>query len=109
MHYDNFIQTAALKQGFATEIHAKQKYQPLQSKVHKGLKIENVGFMIPKEHPFIPASPNCLVICKCCGDGLLQVKSHKFQLFRISWRWKHLFETESRILLSNSNPISCIK
>ena len=71
MHYDKFNPTAALKDGFAMEIHRKQK---LQSKVHKGLKLENIGLMIIKKHPFIAASPDCLVTCKCCGDGLLKVK-----------------------------------
>ena len=28
-----------------------------------------------KEHPFIAAIPDCLVTCKCCLDGLLEVKS----------------------------------
>ena len=31
--------------------------------------------MILKEHQLIAASPDYLVICKCCGDGLLEVKS----------------------------------
>lgn len=28
-----------------------------------------------QEYPFIAASPNCLVTCGCCYDGLLEVKS----------------------------------
>ena len=73
MHYDNFNTTAALKHGFAMEI--QQKCQSLQLKVHKGLKVEDMGLMILKEHPFIAASPDCPVTYKCCGDGLLEVKS----------------------------------
>ena len=31
--------------------------------------------MMLKEHPFIAAFLDCLVTCKCCLNGLLEVKS----------------------------------
>ena len=80
MNYDNLNWTVALKHGLAMEIHAKQKYQWLQLKGPTGLKLEIVGLMILKKHPFIAAPPNCLVTCRCCGDdGLFVVKPHNIQ------------------------------
>ena len=39
------------------------------------LKLKNVRLIIIPAYPFIAASPNCLVTCGCCCDGLLKVKS----------------------------------
>ena len=74
MHYDNVNPTATLKHCLAMKMHAKQQHQSLQAKVRKGLKLEYVGLMILKAHPFIAASPDCLVTCNWCGNGLLEVK-----------------------------------
>ena len=36
--------------------------------------LEDSGFYICKAYPFIGASPDGLVECKCCGEGLLEIK-----------------------------------
>jgi hypothetical protein len=41
---------------------------------HPGVKFENCGFHISQTHPYIGASPDLLVSCNCCGDGLVEVK-----------------------------------
>ena len=58
------IQTEAA----AIDYYKKQKIQ------HTGVKFENCGFFISKSHPFIGASPDLLVSCNCCGDGVVECK-----------------------------------
>ena len=41
---------------------------------HQSFKVEKTGFFIDTEHPFIGASPDGLVDCKCHGAGLLEIK-----------------------------------
>ena len=68
--------------------------------------------IIPKGHPFIAA-----LTCTYCGDGLLEVKSlhhvrdnkPTVQNLDYSGSDEDSFDTESRVLLSNSNPIWCMK
>jgi len=38
------------------------------------MKIEDAGFRISTLHPFIGASPDAYVTCKCCDSGILEVK-----------------------------------
>ena len=75
MYYDSFHPTAALQHGLAMKILAKQKYQSLQSKCHKGLKLKYVQLTILEEWAIIAVSPDCQGACKCCGDSILEVKS----------------------------------
>ena len=41
---------------------------------HDEFELKECGFHIIPELPFIGASPDGLVNCKCCGDGCLEVK-----------------------------------
>lgn len=74
MHFDNFSSTAALKTGLVMERHAKLKYQSMQSKYHKGMKLISFWSIILEKYPFIAASLDCLVIFESCDDDLLEVK-----------------------------------
>ena len=41
---------------------------------HSSLYINPCGFFIDSDHAFIGASPDALVTCACCGDGVVEVK-----------------------------------
>ena len=34
----------------------------------------HVAFFICVEHPFLGASPDALIECNCCGQGVMEVK-----------------------------------
>lgn len=40
---------------------------------HRSLKINQCGLFIDKNYPYIGASPDGIVLCKCCGKGLLDM------------------------------------
>ena len=41
---------------------------------HEQLVTSKSGFHISLDHPFLGASPNALVECKCCGKGVMEIK-----------------------------------
>lgn len=41
---------------------------------HKNLKVSDSGFFTSVEHPYVGASPDSLVECSCCGQGICEVK-----------------------------------
>lgn len=60
--------------GCDNEERARQCYVELQSKMHSNFNIEQSGLQINPAYPFLGASPDGLVSCTCCGNGLLEVK-----------------------------------
>ena len=40
----------------------------------RSVRIELCGLIIDENYPLIAASPNALITCDCCPDGVLQVK-----------------------------------
>lgn len=46
----------------------KQKHQ------HTNFTLEDAGFFIFMERPYIGASPDPIVTCECCGMGTVEVK-----------------------------------
>jgi len=65
---------SALKYGRENESRAAEKYQCLQRIQHANLQVVNSGLFIHEVNSFMCASPDRLVRCDCCGDGLLEVK-----------------------------------
>ena len=60
-----------MKHGFSMWQHAKTNMLQFQRKTHKDLKITDSGLIIYEELPYIAASPDLEVECKCCGAGLI--------------------------------------
>lgn len=64
----------ALKYGRETESIAVNDFINSYKKKHSDVKSECCGMFIDKENVFLSASPDLLISCSCCGDGLLEVK-----------------------------------
>lgn len=60
--------------GHANESNAVVIYVNLMEKNHKYFKIKSPGLIISIETPYFPASPDRLVSCDCCHEGILEVK-----------------------------------
>ena len=58
----------------------------LQIKRHPSLQIKATGLHVNPKYHHLGASPNGLLTCTCCGDGLLDIDTiqHSIQLERIS-------------------------
>ena len=73
--------------GKRSEILAKEMYKNFRNKAHTNLKVSKAGLVISKKFPFLGASPDGRVTCKCCGSGIIEVKS--------SFKNKHLTPIEA--------------
>lgn len=67
----------ATKWGCNHEAAAKEAYFQVQDNRHQGLKIEESGFFISTDYGFLGATPDGLVSCKCCGNGVIEIKVNK--------------------------------
>ena len=72
--YSQRFSTRATSWGCEHEREALLSYQTKLSSVHEGFCVSNCGFFLSMEHPFLGASPDALVQCKCCGEGVVEVK-----------------------------------
>lgn len=64
----------ATKWGCNHEAAAKEVYFQVQDNRHQGLKIEESGVFISTEYGFLGVTPDGLVSCKCCGNGIIEIK-----------------------------------
>ncbi|CAL9689621.1 unnamed protein product [Knipowitschia caucasica] len=64
----------ALKYGRVNEPFAVTAYMSSQKASHSNLKVTQCGLFVMQDHVFAAASPDRLVSCSCCGEGLLEVK-----------------------------------
>ena len=68
------FKAAAASWGCEHEKHAREKYLDMSAKNHEYFEVEESGLFISTQHPFIGASPDGLVTCDCCGDGICEIK-----------------------------------
>jgi len=68
-------QTTAMKHGLACERFAKQLYIKIQRKSHTKFTATDCGLILHREAPYLGASPDLRVTCKCHAPGLCEIKS----------------------------------
>ena len=68
------FRTAATTWGCDHESMARAKYKALYSLLHQNFAVSECGFFINCDHPFMGASPDALVSCLCCGEGICEIK-----------------------------------
>ena len=64
----------ALKWGLDNEATAKEAYYTKMSELHSQFSIHSCGLQINTLYPHLGASPDGIISCLCCGDGLVEVK-----------------------------------
>lgn len=75
MGYSNTAaSTYAMKHGIATEPHAKHMYTRLMKKKHKSFFTRDSGLVLYSSKQYIAASPDLVSSCKCCGEGVVELK-----------------------------------
>ena len=70
----NKLKSAALEWGIAQEKYALRKYMEDVSARHEQFLVEQCGLIINPEFPWMGASPDSMVSCKCCGLGTVEIK-----------------------------------
>ena len=68
------FRSASCKYGIEHENIARKEYAQRMSKVHTNFEIAETGLIIEPLYPFMGASPDAVVSCTCCGNGVLEVK-----------------------------------
>ena len=69
----NKFTTAATEWGCEHEMIGIQAYQTHMIS-HEEFVITKSGLHISLDHPFLGASPDALIECKCCGKGVVEIK-----------------------------------
>lgn len=64
----------ALEWGRKNEEVARKAYVEMVDPNHTNFKVTQTGLHLHPAYPFLGASPDSLVECSCCGDGLLEIK-----------------------------------
>ena len=65
----------AMQYGIHMEEEARMAYvEELKKKKHKNVSVKPSGLFLLPEMAYIAASPDGLVKCDCCGQGLLEIK-----------------------------------
>ena len=68
------VQSKATSWGINNEQVALKKYLNINKQLHKTFKFKMAGFYTSLLWPFLGASPDALVSCKCHEPGLLEIK-----------------------------------
>ncbi|XP_030832593.1 uncharacterized protein LOC594793 isoform X2 [Strongylocentrotus purpuratus] len=84
------IKTVAMKHGIALEPHAKIVYSKQMRKKHKVFTVKDTGLHVCKDKPFLAASPDLLISCKCHGKGLCEIKCPYLKEAPSPDNWPHL-------------------
>ena len=72
---DDLEHIAAIKYGRAMESEARQQYESSARKSgHTDLTVTECGMFVMPQKVYIGSSPDALVNCSCCGEGLLEIK-----------------------------------
>ena len=66
--------TKAISWGCEHEKDALRTYKDKMLTSHEDVSISLCGFYISAKYPFLGASPDALIECKCCGQGVVEVK-----------------------------------
>ena len=66
--------TQATSWGCEHEKDALLAYKTQMAPAHEGFTVSKCGFFVSVEHPFLGASPDALIQCMCCGQGVVEIK-----------------------------------
>ena len=103
MRYNNPFHSAATSYGIKAELKAKRKYQEIMKKTHTNFKIKETGLHLC-DISYVGASPDLLVSCDCCGDGLCEIKSPYSARHGVpSTDLRYLAETDGQMHLKESS------
>ena len=60
--------------GCTHEGSARKRYEIKMKESHSSFSVDNSGFIINPEWPFVGATPDGTVSCLCCGKGIVEIK-----------------------------------
>ena len=60
--------------GSSKEATALQAYEKVRKREHRNLRLKPCGLIVRPQFPQLGATPDSLVCCDCCGEGVVEVK-----------------------------------
>ena len=87
----NKFSSPATNWGCEHEPLARTEYMDVMSTTHKNFVCKQSGLVVSATHPFISTSPDGLVECDCCGQGVLEIKCpycfiQRILMMHLSWQ-----------------------
>ena len=73
--------TEATEWGKKQEAIARESYITKVRQEHDEFSVKDSGLFVCMQHAFIGATPDGLVHCKCCGDGVCEIKVWTYYFF----------------------------
>lgn len=68
------LSTPALRWGLDNEENAKEAYCKIVTDTHEYFVLHSTGLHVNPVYPHLGVSPDRLVSCSCCGEGVLEIK-----------------------------------
>ena len=87
----------------------RKKYIELFEACHKDTNYRECGLFIHRDKQHLAASPDLLIVCTCCGEGLLEIKcpySIANECPTIE-NLPYLVTTNDKMVLEKKSPILC--
>lgn len=72
--YPDKVHSLAMDWGKKKEASARAAYVEATASHHVKFQCQLSGLHIRSDYPFVAATPDGIISCECCGDGLLEVK-----------------------------------
>lgn len=81
LQYNPPSSNKAMRWGISNEPIAREQYRRIMNQFfYKNFKVKETGLIVSTEHPFTGASPDALVSCSCCGQGVAE--------FKVPWTYR---------------------
>ena len=64
----------AIKWGIEKEDIVRREYIAKISSMHQGFQCTLTWLVVNPQYPFLGASPDALIKCSCCGQGIVEIK-----------------------------------
>ena len=68
------VSAPALQWGITNEATAQEAFVESATKHHTNFSFEHAGLHVNPAYPHLGASPDGVISCDCCGEGLLEIK-----------------------------------
>ena len=87
MQYEAGVQNKYTRYGNLMEPVARSNYYESQHNIHENFKVDETGFLVSKDFPFLGASPDGMVSCSCHKPRLLEIKCpYKYKNGLVNWQ-----------------------
>ena len=105
MQYGELVDNRFTRYGKETEPKAREFYKNKIQNEHHDLKVEETGFHVNAEYPYLGATPDGLVYCSCHESKVLEIKCpYKYKNGLLKWETDKDFILDNNCKAKNNHP-----